>query len=265
MIPYFSWCFIYWIFNIIYFYLLKKECRHSLLDFMNNLVNGHIFNNALWFQNILIVITIVFEIIILLLRNTYIYILILLAILAYISQYTGLNLKFFTTYFSNNYFLTLGRFAEGLPNAVTGFYIASKSLPTILKKNARITIINSLIIFLFITKFDVFSNIETLRYGGVRLNVGAICIFFIFYLFPFNSIKNKFFINIIIKLTGNTGGIYFIHNLIGRGYILSKILPILAVKRKSLLECIIVFFISHTICFYGTKLFGRTIFRHLFA
>ena len=70
MIPYFSWCFIYWIFNIIYFYLLKKECRHSLLDFMNNLVNGHIFNNALWFQNILILITIIFEIIILLLKNT---------------------------------------------------------------------------------------------------------------------------------------------------------------------------------------------------
>jgi fucose 4-O-acetylase-like acetyltransferase len=265
MIPYFSWCFIYWIFNIIYFYLLKKECRHSLLDFMNNLVNGHIFNNALWFQNILILITIIFVIIILLLKNTYMYILILLAILAYISQYTGFNLKFFTTYFLNDYFLCLGRFAEGLPNAVTGFYIASKSFSTILKNNARITIINSLIILLFITKFDVFSNIETFRYGGVRLNIGAICIFFIFYLFPFNSIKNKFLINIIIKLTGNTGGIYFIHNLIGRGYILSKILPILAVQRKSLTECIIVFFISHTICVYGTKLFGKTIFRHLFA
>ena len=265
MIPYFSWCFIYWIFNNIYFYILKKECRHSFIDFLNNLVNGHIFNCALWFQNILIQLTIIFTFIILLLKNISIYILVLLGILAYIFQYTGLNYKFFRKNFSFNYYLTFGRFAEGLPNAVSGFYIASKSFTTILKSKARITIINSLIILLFITKFKVFSNIKTFKYGGFRLNIGAICIFFIFYFFPFNSIKNKFLINIIIRLTSNTGGIYFIHNLIGQGYIISKILPILSIKRQSLLECIIVFFISHIICLYGTKLFGKTIFRHLFA
>lgn len=265
IIPYFSWCFIYWIFNNIYFYILKKECRHSLIDFLHNLMNGRIFNCALWFQNILILLTIIFVIIILLFKNSYIYILILLGILAYIFQYTGLNYKFFRKNFPPDYHLTLGRFAEGLPNAISGFYIASKSYSIILKKNARITIITSVIILLFITKFNVFSNIKTFKYGGVRLNIGAICIFFIFYLFPFNAIKNKFLINIIIKLTSNTGGIYFIHNLIGKGYILSKILSILIVERESLLECIIVFLISHTICLYGTKLFGRTIFRHLFA
>jgi fucose 4-O-acetylase-like acetyltransferase len=265
MIPYFSWCFIYWIFNNIYFYILKKECRHSLIDFMHNLINGHIFNCALWFQNNLILLTIIFVIIILLFKKTYIYILILLGVLAYVFQYTGLNYKFFRNNFSGHYYLTLGRLAEGLPNAISGFYIASKNISTILKSNARITIIISFIILLFITKFNVFSNIKTFKYGGVRLNIGAICIFFIFYLFPFNAIKNKFLINIIIKLTSNTGGIYFIHNLIGRGYILSKLLSILMVERQSLLECIIVFFISHIICFYAAKLFGRTVFRHLFA
>ena len=265
MIPYFSWCFIYWIFNNIYFYILKKECRHSLIDFLHNLINGHIFNVALWFQNILILLTIIFVIIILLFRNTYIFILILIGLLTYIFQYTGLNYKFFRKNFPVDYYLTFGRFAEGFPNAVSGFYIASKSFTPILKSNARITIIISLIILLLITKFNVFSDIKTFKYGGIRLNIGAICIFFIFYLFPFNAIKNKFLINIIIHLTSNTGGIYFIHNLIGNGYILRKILSILIIKRHSLLECIIVFFISHTICFYGTKLFGRTKFRHLFA
>ena len=265
MIPYFSWCFIYWIFNNIYFYLLKKECRHSLIDFLNNLVNGRIFNGALWFQNILILLTIIFVIIILLLKNSYTYILILLGILAYIFQYTGLNYNFFKKNFPIDYYLTLGRFAEGLPNAVTGFYIASKNFSTMLKNNSRIAIINFLIILLFITKFNVFSIIKTFKYGGVRLNIGAICIFFIFYLFPFNAIKNKFLINIIIQFTSNTGGIYFIHMLIGQGFILSKVLPILLIKRQSISECILVFFISHTICFYGTKLFGRTKFRHLFA
>lgn len=265
MIPYFIWGFIYWIFNIIYFYKLKKRCRHSLRDFLNNLLNGHIFNCALWFQNILILLTIIFQIIIFSFKNFYMHVLIVLGILSYIIQYTGLNYKFFVKNSSFHYRLTFGRFAEGLPNAVTGFYIASKNLTSILKNNDKITIINSLIILSFITKFNVFSNILTFKYGGIRLNIASICIFFIFYLFPFRAIKNKFLINIIKQLTSYTGGIYFIHNLIGRGYILRKILLFLAIKRKSLLHCIIVFFISYTICFLGTKLFGRTKFRHLFA
>ena len=265
MIPYFSWSFIYWIFNIIYFYILKKECKHSLIDFLNNLINGHIFNVALWFQNNLILLTIIFIIIILLLKKFYMNALILLGITSYILQYTGLNYRFFSKNFSIHYRLTLGRFAEGLPNAVSGFYIASKNFTTILKSNARITIINFFIILSFITKFNVFSDIETFKYGGIRLNIAAICIFFIFYLFPFWKIKNKFLINIIKQLTSYTGGIYFIHNLIGKGYILRIILSILAIKRHSLLECIIVFFISYIICFYGIKLFGRTKLRHLFA
>lgn len=176
-----------------------------------------------------------------------------------------MNYKFFRNNFSIHYRLTLGRFAEGFPNAVTGFYIASKNLTKILRNNARITIINSIIILSFITKFNVFSDIKTFKYGGVRLNIASICIFFIFYLLPFRQIKNKFLINIIKQLTSYTGGIYFIHNLIGRGYILRKILSILEIKRKSLLECIIVFFISYIICFYGMKLYGRTKFRHLFT
>jgi len=192
MIPYFSWCFIYWIFKVIYFYLLKKEFNFSIIDFTNNLVNGHVFNYALWFQNILIQITIIFAIVILLLNNISMYILISLGILAYILQYTGLNYIFFRKNFQPHYRLTFGRFAEGLPNAVSGFYIASKKFTSILKSNLKFTIINSLIILSFITKFNVFSDIKTFKYGGIRLNIAAICIFFIFYLFPFNAIKNKF-------------------------------------------------------------------------
>ena len=173
-------------------------------------------------------------------------------------QYTKLNFYFFIKNFPIDYYLTLGRFAEGFPNAVSGFYIASKNFNSILKSNERITIINSLIILSFITKFNVFSDIQTFKYGGIRLNIGAICIFFIFYLFPFNAIKNEFLVKIIIQLTNYTGGIYFIHNLIGRGYILKKILSVLAIKKYSLLHCIITYFISHILCLFGTKIFGKT-------
>ena len=107
--------------------------------------------------------------------------LILLGILSYILQYTGLNYKFFRKNFSFHYCLTFGRFAEGFPNALSGFYIASKNFNSILKNNDRITIINSLIILIFITKFNVFSDIKTFKYGGIRLNIATICIFFFIY------------------------------------------------------------------------------------
>ena len=60
VIPYFSWCIICWILNNIYFYLFNIKRRHSLLAFFNNLLNGRIFNVSLWFQNNLIILTIIF-------------------------------------------------------------------------------------------------------------------------------------------------------------------------------------------------------------
>jgi len=264
-IPYFSWCIIYWIFKNIYFYLLNKRCRHSFIDFMHNLLNGHIFNGALWFQNILILLTVTFLIVIFLFKIRYIYILVSLALLAYVLQYKNLNYYFFIKNFPVDYFLSLGRFAEGFPNAVTGLCINSFGLIAILKNRIRITIIISLVILVFITKLNIFSHIKSFKYGGIRLNIGAICIFFIFYLFPFKGIKNELLVKIIIQLTNYTGGIYFIHNLIGRGYILKKSLSILEIKKCSLLHCIITYFISHILCIFGTKIFGKTIFKHLFA
>lgn len=149
-------------------------------------------------------------------------------------QYTKLNFYFFIKNFPIDYYITLGRFAEGFPNAVTEFCISSFGLMTILY-----LINNSLVILVFITKLNIFSIIKSFKYGEIRLNIGAIYFFFIFYLFPFNAIKNEFLVKIITQLTNYTGGIYFIHNLIGRGYILKKILSVLAIKKYSLLHCII--------------------------
>ena len=198
-------------------------------------------------------------------KNNYRNILIILGILSYLLQYTGINYKFFKKNLPYPYYITYGRIAETFPHALTGFYISSINLMIILKSNIKITIINSLIILLFITKFNVFSNIETFLYGGIRLNIGAICLFLSFFLFPFRKIKNELLIKIIIKLTNYTGGIYFIHNLIGKGIILKSIFTILKIKRHTLFECFIVFITSKILCFIGIKLFGRTKFKHLFA
>ena len=261
LIPYFSWCTISWMINNIYYHILKKKCRHSFRDYLINLMNGHIFLVPLWFQNNLFLLTLVFTIIIFLFKNKYIYILNILSLLAIISQYSGFNYTFFTHHFQRHTYLSLGRFTEAFPNAFIGFFIAKFDLINNIEKKKIISLF-SFIILMIITKYNIFSNLKTFKYGGIRLNVAATCIFIIFSLLPFQKIKNKLLINGLIKITNYTAGIYFTHYLIGHEFFFELLLKD---KRDTFLGCIIIYFVSYCASFIGSKLFRKTIFRHLFA
>ena len=123
-IPYFYWSIISWIINVIYFEIFNIESFHSFKFLLIHLVNGHQFNYSLWFQNIISLITLLFLIIIFLFRKIYISILLILNLVAYIFQYTGFNYNFFINNFTINSSATFGRFAEAIPNAVTGFILS---------------------------------------------------------------------------------------------------------------------------------------------
>ena len=261
LIPYFSWCTISWIINNIYYYFLKRECRHSFKDYLINLMNGHIFLVPLWFQNNLILLTLILTIIIFSFKNNYIYIFHILSFLAIISQYSGFNYTFFKDHFSNHSYACLGRLTESFPNAIIGFSLAKYDIKKIIRNNSIISLY-SFIILILISKYNIFSDLKTFKYAGIRLNIAAICIFIIFSSLPFQKIKNKILINGIIKITHYTAGIYFTHFLIGNGYFFNLLF---IYKRGTLLECIFIYFLSYCICFIGSKLLGKTQFRHLFA
>ena len=225
-----------------------------------NLTNGHMFNVVLWFQAIIISITILFLIIIFIFKNNYLFILTLLGIIAYWSQYSGINFYIFKQ-LSFHYCYTFGRFAEAFPNAVTGFMFAWFDILNILKtKNIR-SIFLSIIILFLISKYNIFSELNTFKYAGLRLNIAAICIFFIFSLISF-KINSKILNNIILQITNYTAGIYFTHVLIGRGYLANSLL---LVKNGTILGCILIYIISFIICFIGEKVFKKTKFKHLFV
>lgn len=260
LIPYFSWCTISWIIRNIYFYIFKQDCRHSLKDFFINLTNGHIFDVVLWFQNILILETILFLIVIYIFKNNHLFILTLLGIICYLLQYTGANYKIFNKLSHHNR-LTFGRFVEAFPNALTGFLLSWKDILNKLQKKKNLTIFYSLIVLFLITKYKVFSDLKTFKYAGIRLNIAAICIFFIFSLISF-QIKIKLINKIILQLTSYTPGIYFTHVLIGKGY-LGKSINL--VKKGTILGCAIIYLISYTISFIGATIFKKTKFKNLFV
>ena len=263
LIPYFLWSLISWIIYIIYFYIFKKNVRHSFIDFIIHLLNGRLFNLVLWFQNNLIFITIIILIIIFLFKRKYLIILHILSIISYTLHYSDINYKFFKNNFSNNSATTFGRYSETFPLAVTGFSLASFNIIEkikIYKKNAQFI---SLIILVFITKYNVFSEKNSFKYSGFRLNISAICLFIIFSLISnYQITKNKIIVKIIKKISGHTGGIYFTHFLIGKGYLIKKISFI---KSRSLSQCILVYLLSYLTCFFCFKIFGKTKLRHLFS
>lgn len=258
-IPYFCWSLISLILNNIYFYLLKRKCRHTLYDFLDCLLNGRDLIVSLWFQNILILTTLIISIVLFSFKNEYILIFHILMILAYILQYSGKNLNFFNTRFNPTYLNTYGRLINTFPDSLTGFFLPAYNIINKLILYKKTNIIISLIIIIFLSKYEFDNNLFIFKYGGIRLNIASVCIFFIFYSLGGN-IRNKKTIKIFDIITNYTPGIYFIHNLIGRGYIIPNIL---GNKLKTFFGCLVIYLVCFILCFLLDQLLGKTRFIHL--
>ncbi len=81
------------------------------------------------------------------------------------------------------------------------------------------------------------------------------CIFF-----SFEKVKNILIIKIIDILSVYSPGIYFIHIIIGKSYII-KIL--LANKINTIFGCFNIYIITYIFCFFIDKIFGNTNLKHL--
>ena len=260
LIPYFSWGVIAWIINNIYFYILHKKSDHSFYALLHNILNGHIFILALWFQNILILTTLVMTIVVFFFKNEYLLIFQILIIVSYKFQYSGDNYYFFKKYFKANYYNTYGRFFDNFPHSITGFFLAAHCIPNKMKNCKIRSIIISLIILAIISYYKFKNNLQTFKYGGIRLNIASTCIFLIFFLSS-NSVNiNKKIKKVIDIITNYTAGIYFIHYLIGKGYIMKFLL---AKKLKTFFGCFIIYIVSYGACILLDKLIGKTELRHL--
>ena len=236
IIPYISWSIISYILYNIYYYYFKKECPHTISNFLENLLNGHIFILALWFQNILIFTTLIVSIIVLCFKNQYISIFQILFILAYIFQYSGENFRFFIHHFSLFYYATYGRFIETFPNSITGFFIAAFRITHSLRIYKYRTIIISSAILFCVSRYRFDNNLLSFKYGGIRLNIASICIFFIFFYLPFDKIKNKKLKNSLINLY---------------------------ITVENVFGCLIIYIISFIICFLLDKLLINKRLKHL--
>ena len=258
VLPYICWNIISFILNNIYHFILNWNCFYTIYDFLLNLLNGHMFIISLWFQNILILTTLIISIIVFLFKNHYLLIFQIILILSYRFQYSGENYLFFTRYFSLFFTTTYGRFFETFPHSMTGFYLGVFKVMNKLLMYKRRTIFISLFALIIISIYDFDNILSGFKYGGLRLNFAAICIFLIF--FSLNEVLILKKIKLMNLFTSFTAGIYFIHNLVGRGFILKKLL---GNRINTIYGCIIIYLNSNLFCFLLNKLIGNSKLKHL--
>jgi hypothetical protein len=239
IVPYIGWSILGFFLKKIY-YFLNLGKNYTLKDFVKHLICGHILNVPLWYQVILILTTIFFLMIIFIFPNNNLFVFHILFIISYIAQYSGFNYYFFKKYLSLHPRLTFGRFLEAIPNSITGYTFAKYKIIDVLQQNRLKTIFFSFSFLIIISKFSIFDNLKTFKYGGIRLNIAASCIFILFSLIPIKELKNITLKQYIIQITSFTGGIYYIHFLVGNGYLIKKILKAL---NKTILGCFIIYLI----------------------
>lgn len=260
IIPYLIWPIIIWILNNIFNFLLDTNFSSSLTCLIYQILWGSTFIVQLWFQWDLIIITILFFLLLFLFKSNYLLIIQLIAILAYILQYSGINKQFYENLRTEQK-ECLGRFAEVIPYTVVGFTIASLGIIKKLKNYKIKTFIFSVIIYIFIEKYSVFSNVEGIAYSGIKLNICSICVIFVFSLFPSEKITIPLIQFILKYITNFTAGIFYLHWSIIM-YLKSYISII---KNGSLSGIVFIYLICYFISFFGMKIFGKTKLKHLFS
>ena len=98
--------------------------------------------------------------------------------------------------------------------------------------------------------YNVFSDIKSIAFGGIILDICSFLLFIIFYSFPFDILNPSIFNRIIFQITNYTQGIYSLH-LILKIVLIHKFNSI---KKGSFSGCFILYIFSYFLSFLGEKL-----------
>jgi len=260
LIPYIGWPFITFIMKYTLYFIGKKEYYITFKNLIYQIIlaKAHNMPFHFWFLFVLIFLNFLFIIILITIKNYYLLFLQLLMIFSYFTQYSGLNYKLYIFVKKNH---SISRINELIPFGITGFIIHELNILNKLGSHKLNTFIISLIIYIFIGNYSVFSDFKGDNYHGIKLNVLSICIIFLFSLFSFEKNKNKYLFNFIRIFTNYTGGIFYLHQAI-HNYFEEFIIII---KKGNLLSLFLIYFFSYITCFLGTMIFGKTKAKYLFS
>ena len=137
-----------------------------------------------------------------------------------------------------------------MPLSVSGSLFASLNIIPIIKKNYKKSLYFSSVALFIILKYNIFSEIILIGFGGILIEICSILLFIIFYSLPLNHNISPIFIKFINQLTNYTQGIYSLHLIIKKGLYTKVNL----IKNGNFSGCFLIFVLSFFVSIIGEKI-----------
>jgi len=157
--------------------------------------------------------------------------------------------------------IPLGNLLDLFPLSVSGYTLGYYKIINFLHKYKIRTLVLSLLVYNVVVDYNIFKQAYGTFYPGIIFNIKALCVIFIFSLFPSDKIKNKYISKFIIFVTNYTAGVYYMHMTLDQ--YLNDFFVFF--KKRTFTVVITEYAICYYICFFGTLIFGRTPLKFLFC
>lgn len=250
LIPIIFWAVAYYFVLFIAEYFVEKDYDFSYLTFCYQIFVGHEYNKPMWFQNVLLYLTLIIFFVYKGNKHLQYPIAILCIAIPFTLQYTDYNHRLFDLV-SDHLSIPLGRFVNMLPYAFAGILAMQLNILSSFKQHKFISLLLLSMVFVTVTYFVPGWHADSFGSNGIRLFIMVISLVSISYVNPplFEGKKvSTYYRGLIGFLSKYTLGIYCVHNMIGAIY--SQIIASrLGIDPQSLISCFIIFMISLTICF----------------
>lgn len=257
--PFFVWGGVSWLVLFLAEKVLKTDMIDGFKALLWQFVTGHGYhvNAPLWYMAVLIWLTVLYSLIFMLPNKKTSFVLIhVIAVVALILQYSGLNYNLFKDFpFEAKY--PLGRVAEMIPYATLGYDIAHFRIYDWVKKNKlreNVILWISLAIVIILLVFGETTEIAGYGYNGIYRMIISVSLLTFFYLLPIEKISGQTE-NVIKALTAHTLGIYCMHYLVGN--ILKMGLEYLHISINQIVFCIMLYVICYIIAMIISKIPNR--------
>lgn len=262
IVPYIGWPILFFGIDKFGNYFLKEQELYNLKDLYYQILLGCPIYRIFWFLFNLIILSLFFTLIIRIFNKKYIFILFVICFLDYYYfYYCNAKIVLFNNYNGIPVHHSIKPIFEYFIYVFTGFYLAYiQILNKLYKFRRRVIIISIAIIIIFLKYYYIiFSRIHYFYHAIVK-NIFVCLLFILLSLIPFDNI-NHYYLNIyLFKLTNYTGGIYYLHAIIGR--IFRKNISIN--KNNTFMGCMLIYIVCYLLCVIGNFIFKKSFVKYLF-
>ena len=258
LIPYIGWPLIFYLNDKFNYYYYSQRERYKLIHLFYQLIDGCKMYGIFWFLFDLIFLTLFFTIIVFMFKKYFILILFIFSIFIYCFFYSDYaNILIFNKYKKVPAHHSIRPNLEFFVFAFTGFYLSSIQF---INKLYKCRIISTIFSILSLYLYFKYYKLEFVFIKGFIRDILVTFFFIIFSMLPFDKINNIYLLTFLNKITSFTGGVYYIHSIIGDYFkIRSKF-----IKKGNFKSCFLIYFLCYIICFFGSIFFKKSKLKYLF-